>query len=948
IISGVYSEEGLCSLAVLPVSVGQEVIACINIASHSRESIGIELERALEDIRPAVARTIDRIWSRWNLLRSERKYRAVFDNIYQFTALVTTDGRVVEVNRATRGFVDREEEEILGNLISESHVFKTVPGLPQKIAEGLERVSNGETVRFETVIQDDSGRKYNIDFSMRPVLTDSGEVELIVLEGRDISEHVQLTRALKESEESYHTIFDSVEDAIFIHELSTARVIDVNQKMIEMYGYESKEDVLGKTLEHFSSGNYPYCKEFIQEKLARVESVLPMSMEWHARRKDGSLLWVEVNAKIVRILGEDRLLAVVKDITERKRVEEELRSSEKKYRNIVENSHESILIIGDNYKLEFANNRAMELLGREKEEVLGHDFREFLDEESARLVTERYTRRRMGEEVPKRYEFSIITKEGASRRVEISTSIFRMDDRLISMALILDITEREEAEKRFRTLFESSRDALLIMHPDDLRFEEVNPAAMELFSVDSREQFYSLTPADISPESQPDGRNSKEKSREMVDLAIREGSSFFEWVHLGAEEKHLYCTVFLVRVELGGEVYIMATVRDITRNKQAEWELESLRDYLRDIFDSMPSVLIGVDAEGTVTQWNEEAKRVTGLAPARVMGRPLQEVYPALTPKLGLVKEAISEESPRKDLRAVRHVDGETYYKDIMIFPVLRRGNREAMIREDDVTDKVHFEEMIVQSEKMLSLGGFAAGMAHEINNPLAVIIQNASVISDRLTGDMPANRNAARELGVDFGDIREYVNRREINEMTETIIDFGKRAASVVRGMLSFSRKGGIEKAGVDINEILEEAVELARKDISLDFDSIELKTELSSGLPPIFCERNKMVQAILNIIKNAAESLIFLESSERKMSIESRMDGGRVCVRIWDNGQGIDNETIKHVFEPFYTTKKEKGIGLGLSIAYFIITESYAGTIDVRSEEGKWTEFVITLPVE
>ena len=293
----------------------------------------------MEDIRPAVARTIDRIWSRWNLLRSERKYRAVFDNIYQFTALVTTDGRVVEVNRATRGFVDREEEEILGNLISESHVFKTVPGLPQRITEGLERVSNGGTVRFETVIQDDSGRKYYIDFSMRPVLTDSGEVELIVLEGRDISEHVQLTRALKESEENYHTIFDSVEDAIFIHELATARVIDVNQKMIEMYGYESKEEVLGKTLEHFSSGKPPYCEEFIKEQLAMVESVLPMSMEWHARRKDGSLFWVEVNAKIVRILGEDRLLAVVKDITERKRVEEELRSSEKKYRNKIGRAH---------------------------------------------------------------------------------------------------------------------------------------------------------------------------------------------------------------------------------------------------------------------------------------------------------------------------------------------------------------------------------------------------------------------------------------------------------------------------------------------------------------------------------------------------------------------------------------------------------------------------------
>ncbi|MFO7914656.1 MAG: PAS domain S-box protein [Candidatus Krumholzibacteriales bacterium] len=947
-LSEIQQEEGLRSLAALPVRAGGEIIACINIASHSEDEISDRFKSNYEGIRSGIDRTMERIWNRWNLLRSERKYRAVFDNIFQFTALIAPDGRVIEINRATRDFVDRDVEEVVGNRISESIVWKLTEGLPSRIREAMEKAAEGESVRFESEIQNDRGEVHYVDLTLRPVVNDSGEVELIICEGRDITEHVKLTKALHESEENYRTIFDSVGDAIFIHEISTGRVIDVNDKMIEMYGYSSKDEVIGKTLDQFSSGQYPYCSEFIENKLGQFDSVLPTSLQWHARRKDGSLFWVEVHIKAVKLLGEDRILAVVRDITERKRVEEELRRSEQRYRNIVENSHEAIMIIDDNFKLIFVNSRVIELLGYERNQILGHDFREFLDDESVGIVTDRYRRRRLGEEVPRRYEFNIVNSSGEARRVEISASLIEMDGRELSMALILDITERQRAEKKYRTLFESSKDAIMIMRPGDLKFVEVNPAALELFEIDRREEFCSLTPADISPEVQPGGSGSADMAREMVDIASREGSHFFEWVHQSRNGRELYCTVFLVRIEIGGQEYLQATIRDISKNKEAEKELEGLKDYLRDIFNSMPSVLIGIRENGEVTQWNEEAERVTGFKAEEATGRNLVKLYPALSEKLGLVKEAISSGTPRKDMKVARHINGETRYKDVMVFPVSHRGTLEAIIREDDVTDKVLFEEMIVQSEKMLSLGGFAAGMAHEINNPLAVIIQNASVISNRLTADMPANRETARQLGIDFSALREYMNRREIPEMTETIIDFGKRAAGVVRSMLSFSRKGETERTAVDINDMIGDALKLAGRDMSLDFNSIRLETDYQSGLPKILCEKNKMVQALLNVIKNAAEAMKIEKSRESRLYIGTSMLDGRVCVRVRDNGHGIDDDTIQHVFEPFYTTKREEGMGLGLSIAYFIITESYGGTINVKSREGEWTEFVITVPAE
>lgn len=941
-------KEGLRSLAVLPVRAGGEIIASINLASHTEGKISERFKSGYEYISTLVGRTMERIWNRWSLLRSERKYRAVFDNIFQLTALVTPDGRIIEVNRTSRDFTDQDIKEVIGSRLSENDVWKLNDGLPSRIRDAREKAAKGETVRFEAEIQNDRGEVSYVDMSLRPVVNDSGDVEVIICEGRDITEHVKLAKALQESEKNYRTIFDSVEDAIFIHELNTGKVVDVNRKMIEMYGYSNKDEVLGKTLDKFSSGEHPYCSEFIENMLSKIDEVLPTSLQWHAMRKDGSLFWVEVYVKIVKLLGENRVLAVVRDITERKRVEEELRANEQKYRNIVENSHEAILIIDENFKLIFVNNRVMELLGYERDEVLGHDFREFLDDQSVRVVTDRYRRRRRGEDVPRRYEFNIVQRSGETRRVEISASLIEMDGRKLSVAMILDISERLRAEKKYRTLFESSKDAIMILSPDDLKFVEVNPASLELFGMGSRGDFYSLTPADISPEFQPDGSDSAGRARELVDIASREGSCFSEWTHLRKDGGELYCTVFLVRIEIGGKEFIQATVRDISKSKEAEKELEGLKDYLRDIFNSMPSVLIGVREDAEVTQWNEEAERVTGLEAEEAIGKNLMQVYPALSEKMGLIRETISSGTPRKKTKVVRHVNGENRYKDVMIFPVHRQGRLEAVLREDDVTDKVLFEEMIVQSEKMLSLGGFAAGMAHEINNPLAVIIQNASVISNRLTADIPANRETASQLGVDFSALREYVNRREIPEMTDTIIEFGKRAAGVVRSMLSYSRKGGARKSSVDINDVIREALELASKDISLEFENIELKTDLQSGLRKILCEKNKMVQALLNIIKNAAEAMKTENSRESRLFIGTSMLDGRVCIRIRDNGHGIDDETLKHVFEPFYTTKNKGGMGLGLSIAYFIITESYGGTIVVKSQEGEWTEFVITIPAD
>jgi signal transduction histidine kinase len=276
-----------------------------------------------------------------------------------------------------------------------------------------------------------------------------------------------------------------------------------------------------------------------------------------------------------------------------------------------------------------------------------------------------------------------------------------------------------------------------------------------------------------------------------------------------------------------------------------------------------------------------------------------------------------------------------------------------AVIRVDDVTERVRLEEMMIQSEKMLSVGGLAAGMAHEINNPLAGILQNAAVLDNRLFGDLPANRQAAEAAGTTMAAIRHYLELRRLPIMLENIRSSGKRAAAIVRNMLSFARKSDRSVSSHDIEALLEQTVELAQTDYDMkkryDFKQIKIVREFDHKVLPVPCEASKLQQVFLNILKNGAEAMADVADRKTQPTFTLRVhdDESWVRVEIEDNGPGMDAKTCRRVFEPFFTTKPVgKGTGLGLSVSYFIITENHGGKMDVFSANGEGTRFVIRLP--
>ncbi len=271
-----------------------------------------------------------------------------------------------------------------------------------------------------------------------------------------------------------------------------------------------------------------------------------------------------------------------------------------------------------------------------------------------------------------------------------------------------------------------------------------------------------------------------------------------------------------------------------------------------------------------------------------------------------------------------------------------------------DITRRKKSQELMIQSEKMMSIGGLAAGMAHEINNPLAGMMQNAQVIHNRLTKDLPANDKIASDLGVSMKIIKKFMEKRDILKLLESINQAGIRAAKIVSNMLSFARKDDSIKSYCNLEKLIDNTIELAQNDYDLkkkyDFKDIEITRKYGQDFPAVLCEASKIQQVIFNLVKNASESINLKkgETEKPKLTIRLLKSENMACIEVEDNGPGMDEDVRKRIFEPFFTTKGvTAGTGLGLSVSYFIIVDDHKGKIEVESALGKGTKFIIKLPI-
>ncbi len=418
------------------------------------------------------------------------------------------------------------------------------------------------------------------------------------------------------------------------------------------------------------------------------------------------------------------------------------------------------------------------------------------------------------------------------------------------------------------------------------------------------------------------------------------------------------------RAELLARVKTHLSVKESTDEvRRTRDEMRYLRDYLSGVINSMPSALVSVDGNAAVTQWNREAEPFTEEGAPLAAGVIFAEAFPKFT-RVGDAIAHVVKRGRTETLEKMKVAQkGETRFYDITVYPLSVGDEPGAVARIDDVTDRVRIEEMMVQSEKMLSVGGLAAGMAHEINNPLSGILQTIQVVHRRLDEGFSKNREVAEEVGAGMEAVRRYISARGIDGMLSRIKSAGEQAAKIVENMLSFSRKSDASFAPHNLAELLDKTALLAEHEYDLkkkfDFRTIEIVREYAEDLPPAHCDRVKVQQVFFNLLKNGAQAMAgngsdrgagdgAPKAEKPRFILRTRRSGDNVVVEIEDNGPGMDEETRRRVFEPFFTTKAlGVGTGLGLSVSYFIITEDHGGAMRVESAPGRGARFTVEIPM-
>lgn len=393
---------------------------------------------------------------------------------------------------------------------------------------------------------------------------------------------------------------------------------------------------------------------------------------------------------------------------------------------------------------------------------------------------------------------------------------------------------------------------------------------------------------------------------------------------------------------------------EVQVRSKIEKKLTGFQNYLNSIIDSMPSALIALDEQLYVTQWNQEASALSGTRLDKALNQPVFLAFEPLKPFLAQLKETVEQHSVVKIERVTWVKDDEPKHYALTFYPLMGGAGRGVVIRIDDITQRLSLEEMMVQSEKMLSVGGLAAGMAHEINNPLGAILHNVQNIRRRLSADLPKNLETAEQLGVELDNVNRYLQTREVPQLLDGIQQAGARAAKIVTHMLSFSRRSNRQMAPCDLPALIDQAVEIASNDFDLtigfDFKGQAIIRQFDPELGPVPGTANELEQVLLNLLKNAAQAIHLREddSEPGRITLRTRLNPPWAEIQVEDNGIGMSESVRKRTFEPFFTTKEiGQGTGLGLSVSYFIITNNHKGQMEVQSTLGQGTCFTLRLPL-
>lgn len=409
----------------------------------------------------------------------------------------------------------------------------------------------------------------------------------------------------------------------------------------------------------------------------------------------------------------------------------------------------------------------------------------------------------------------------------------------------------------------------------------------------------------------------------------------------------------------GFGVYAWQTGQQIRLRDQAEEALQNALTEYADLYNNALDMFVSADADTTqVIRCNQTLLTTLGYSREEIIGRPVFDLYHPDC--LDEVKNNIFPTFYRTGTITNRELklqckDGSPLSVTLDLSAFRDKEGRIIQSRSvlHDISDRKWLQEQLIINEKMATIAGLAAGVAHEINTPLSGILQSIQLIEMGLDPEQEENRQLAAKCGIELANVRSYLQKKELDFFLNGIKESATTAAHIISDLLQFSRPRISERAAVSLTDLIDHSIELAKADYSLKKEynilNVEFIREYSPDLPEVNCMAMEIEQVLINLIKNSCQAMAENGGpTAPHIIVRTKQRDEMAVIEVEDNGPGIEEKISLQIFDPFFTTKDiGKGTGLGLTVSYSIICDKHGGTLQLTSLPDKGTKTIIELPI-
>ena len=881
---------------------------------------------------------------------SEKQLWAILDNTPSVIYLKDVEGRYILVNRRYEELFHISRSQIVG--MTDYDLF------PEEVADVLREndrqvIQSGTAIQTEELVPHDDDVHTYISTKF-PLRDSGGGIYAVCGISTDISERKQ---AEEQQEQLVHQMGERVKELTCMY--SVAQSIRSRDTIAEIL-----EDIVALippgwhypeiTCARIRHNDAEFLSEPFQETIWSLTSDIVVYGE---RRGTVEVYYLEERPTLDEgpFLKEERNLIdgisrTLAEAIERKLVEQAFKESEIRHRTLFEGSAQGILIADvETMEFRYANPASCRMFGCTNEELQGMSLADIIVKEGLQHAISEFEAQARGERsfapgIP------CVRKDGVTFYADVnSASGLQIDGRQCIAGFFTDVTERKKAEEaereaaeRLNAITQSTHNAIIMMdHNGAITFW--NPAAERMFG-------YSETEANGK---EVHSLLMSEEYREVFEKGFKQfrdtgtGSAVGKTVQLESVRRDgsrfpISLSISAMRVQ--HQWHAVGIVQDITEQQQREQQFQHDVSRYMAMIDTVPAMVYLKDVDHRYMVANRAFCDKVGKPLNELVGKTDYDIFPRDTAdSYHLSDKAVMDEDRGNtdQERKIKDAEGVTRWIATTKVPL---HDRQGLVTGvvglvQDVTDYHMSREQLVQADKLAAIGTLAAGVAHEINNPIGFISSNLNTMAKYLTKiqrfveKATPGENEDKEGVLDI--LTDFVDA--VSESTEGTT----RVKNIVVDLKSFSRVDRAEKEHANLNEGLESTLNMVWNELKYH---CTVEKDLGD-IPELYCIPNQLNQVFMNMLVNAGQAT---KDTKGRIRIRTWANDRNINVSIRDNGTGIPADKVGKIFEPFFTTKDPgSGTGLGLSLAYDIV-KKHGGSINVNTDVGVGTEFVISLPLE